>query len=281
MLPNVLHGRTQQPTREYQLVNGQVVQSERLDRYLRRQKSRLLHLKRQLDQRAVQAQLCPRPRSLAPPDSLRVVEELFYQILFQVPSYVRYRWGDALLKTDLRGALRLTQPTASTDRWSLFVWGLKCMLEARKWDEAMIFMRYAPQEVETFLRSHPTEILSCGFMVLAQSTRFCRPGENPHAVQFLRVVRSLTKYAATILFECAQTSSSTWLHLVAVLIDVFSRVEDNELTETVFRAWYVLLLFLLLFVYAAVMLVYVVQGHKSLLQDYKTSPLPNIKHKKK
>lgn len=233
----MLQGRNREPTREFQLVNGQVVQSERLDRYLRRQKSRLLLVKRQPDQRAVQSQLCPRPKFITPPDKFHVMEELFYQILFQVPTYVRHRWGDALLKTDIRGALELTQPTPSTDRWALFVWGLKCTMEAGKHEEAMIFMRHAPGELGTFLRSQPTEILSCGFMTLAQGTRFCHPDSSPQARQFLRVVRSLTKYAASILFECAETSQSTWLHLVAVLIEVFSRIEDRDLTETVYRAW--------------------------------------------
>lgn len=251
MLPNVLQGRRREPTREFQLVNGQVVHSERLDRYLRRQKSRLLAVRRQLDhqQRLVQEQaqhqhqhqhhnlLCPRPRALAPPRRFHVVEELFYQILFQVPSYVRHRWGDALLQADVRGALALTQPTPATDRWALFVWALKCAMEAGKHEEAMVLMRHAPGELDVFLRSQPTEILSCGFMTLAQGTRFCHPDASPQARQFLRVIRSLTKYAASILFECAETSRSTWLHLVAVLIEVFSRIEDRDLTETVYRAW--------------------------------------------
>lgn len=184
-----------------------------------------------------------------PPDKFHVVEELFYQILFQVPTYVRHRWGDAFSRTDARGAIQLTQPTASTDRWALFVWGLKCMLQAGKYDEAMIFMRCAPRELETFLRSQPTEILSCGFMLLAQSTRFSHPDEGPQARQFLRVVRSLTKYAASIISECAETSSSTWLHLVAVLIDVFSRIEDRDLTETVYRAWYARIFFIFFIFY--------------------------------
>lgn len=175
---------------------------------------------------------------MMPPVKFHVIEELFYQILYQVPSYVRHRWGDAFLLADVKGAIQLTQPTPSTDRWALFVWGLKCTLEAEKYEEAMVFMRRAPHELDTFLRSHPTEILSCGFMLLAQGTRFCHPDKSPEARQFLRVVRSLTKYAATVLFECAQTSNSTWLHLVATLIEVFSRVEDIDLTETVYRAWY-------------------------------------------
>lgn len=240
--PNILQTlqrRSQQPTRDFQMVNGQVVHSERLERYLRRQKSRLLLVKRQLDHdQAAQSRTCPAPKSLVPPVKYHVIEELFYQILYQVPSYVRNRWGDAFIRTDVKGAIQLAHPTPSTDRWSLFGWGLRCMLAAGKYDEAMVFMRHAPQELDVFLKSQPTEILSCCFMMLAQGTRFCHPERDPQARQFLRVVRSLTKYAASVLFESAQASDSTWLYLVAVLIDVFSRIEDVDMTETVYRAWY-------------------------------------------
>lgn len=179
------------------------------------------------------------PRAIAPPERFHVVEAVLFQIHSQVPAYMRARFADTLFKTDVIGALRLTLPNPDTDRWALFVLGLQTMVQERKYEEALLLMHQAPEEVRVFLGRQPNETISGLFMLLAQATRYCPADESPEAKQFLRLVKSLAKYAASILFEGALTYRSTWLQLVGALIQAFSRVEDQDLTETVFRAWYV------------------------------------------
>lgn len=167
--------------RDIRLPNGQMVNSSRL----------AAHIRRRLQGRPATSQL-PYLRAVQPPNTLYISEA----VLFSVRTYILGEYQDTITTAEALDELR-RRGSAESSKWSRFTYAVKDALNEDKFNQALVLMRQAPEELQLLLHSRPANLLSQLFMFLAHLTRKPFPDEGQRA-QFLVVVRSLVGYGESL-----------------------------------------------------------------------------------
>ncbi|KAG6356873.1 hypothetical protein INS49_014748 [Diaporthe citri] len=168
------------------LPNGQTVDSSRLAAHIRRRFQR--------NAAVVSHNTSPMPhlRAVRPPTTFHVSEA----VLFSVRTYILGEYQDRITTAEALDELR-RRGSAGSSKWSRFTYAVKAALNEDKFNQALVLMRQAPEELGLLLRGRPANLLSQLFMFLAHVTR--RPfSDGGQRAQFLVVVRSLVRYGESL-----------------------------------------------------------------------------------
>lgn len=173
--------------RRVRLPNGQMVDSSRL----------AAHIRRRLQGRGAAIAThspthLPHLRAVQPPNTFYVSET----VLFSVRTYILGEYQDTITTADALDELR-RRGSAGSSKWSRFTYAVKAALNEDKFNQALVLMRQAPEELSLLLHGRPANLLSQLFMFLAHVTR--RPfSDDGQRAQFLVVVRSLVRYGESL-----------------------------------------------------------------------------------
>lgn len=171
------------------LPNGQTVDSSRL----------AAHIRRRFQRNAAAAAShgtttppTPHPRAVRPPSTFYVSEA----VLFSVRTYILGEYQDTVTTAEALDELR-RRGSEGSSKWSRFTYAVKAALNEDKFNQALVLMRQAPEELGLLLHGRPANLLSQLFMFLAHVTRRPFSGDGQGA-QFLVVVRSLVRYGESL-----------------------------------------------------------------------------------
>lgn len=202
------------PGTRVRLANGQVVDSYRLERHLRRKK--------------VYA-MVPLAEAIRPPDSHHITEAVFSY----TRTYVFGRHeGEINNLTEALSILTLDQP--STGRWFNFTTGINDAMKQKNLSQALVQMRRAPEEIAAMFQSHPSTLICNIFMLIVQLNRYPEAA-GPDSAQFKVLLTSLLKYAASLGFSGPLGLPSS--HPLPHLMQSLAYVPHNDLSEVAIRAW--------------------------------------------
>lgn len=125
-----------------------------------------------------------------------------------------------------------------TLRWVSFAYGVHVAVVDRRYDDAILCLRNAPNELMNLLLHQPGLVLSNLFRFITSIIRFL-PQHDPGAQQFLTVIKSLLRYGATCLGNAETGGKFPSTHPIRLVLENLARVEDKELLMVARRAWMV------------------------------------------
>lgn len=125
-----------------------------------------------------------------------------------------------------------------TLRWLAFAYGVHMAVVDQRYDDAIVCMRKAPDELLNLLLNQPGLVLSNLFRFITCVIRFL-PLEDPGAQQFLKVIKSLLKYGAACLGNTGSAVDFPSRHPIRLVLENLARLEDRELLMVTRRAWMV------------------------------------------
>lgn len=202
--------------RDIRLRNGQLVSKDRLVTYLRRRGEGKATTNGTLTIRAVRS-----------PDTIYVCEG----VLFQVRTYIRGPWVESVTTAERLDLLR--QECADNEEWNALARGVRCALEQKKLNDALVLMRRAPGILANLIERRPANLLQVLFMSLAY---FTSGGilERPQAEQLLVVVKCLIKYAAVFAVNEQGLPSS---HPIHQMLYMLANADEQDISQLTKRAW--------------------------------------------
>ncbi|KAL1869118.1 hypothetical protein Daus18300_005654 [Diaporthe australafricana] len=202
------------PGTQVRLANGQVVDTDRLQRHLRRKR--------------VYA-MVPLSAAVSPPDSHRTTEAVFAY----TRTYVFGRHeGEISSLTEALSILTIDQP--STGRWFSFTTGIKEAMKQGNFAQALVRMRTAPDEIAAMFHSHPSTLICNIFMLIVQLNQYPE-ATGPDSTQFRVLLKSLLQYAASLGFSGSLSLPSS--HPLPHLMQSLATVPHTDLSEVAIRAW--------------------------------------------
>lgn len=205
---------TVRPGTQVRLANGQVVDTSRLQKHLRRKRV---------------VTTVPLTTVIRSPDSHHVTEAVF--------SYTRtYVFGrhekEITNLTEALSIISLDQP--STSRWFNFVGGINEAMKENNVSKALVQLRTAPDEISIMFRSQPSTTICNIFMLIVQLTRYA-DATGADSDQFRVLLKALLKYAASLGFSGALGMPSS--HPLPHLMQSLAVVPPADLSEVAIRAW--------------------------------------------
>lgn len=204
------------PGTKIRLANGQIVDTSRLQRHLRRKK---VYTK------------VPLTTVIRPPDSHHITEAVF--------AYTRtYAFGRHEREiTCLSEALKIiTLDQPSTSRWFTFAGEVNDAMRQHDVGQALVRMRRAPDEVAVMFRSQPSTTICNIFMLIVQLSRYAEAATGTEdAEQFRVLLKALLRYAASLGFSGALGLPRA--HPLPHLMQSLALVPHAELSEVAIRAW--------------------------------------------
>lgn len=218
----LLHNKAQNSTqpgatrRDIRLRNGQLVSKDRLVTHLRRRGEGNAGVNGALTIRAVKS-----------PDTIYVCEG----VLFHVRTYIRGPWVESVTTAERLDLLR--QECADNEEWNALARGVRCALEQKKLNDALILMRRAPDVLANLIERRPANLLQVLFMSLAY---FTSGGllEKTQAEQLLVVVKCLIKYAAEFAVNEQGLPSTHPIHQMLYMLASADQQDISQLTK---KAW--------------------------------------------
>ncbi|KAG8157098.1 hypothetical protein KVR01_013088 [Diaporthe batatas] len=211
-------GQSGSQTGNFLLRNGQLVPQDRLVKHLRRRGEGGLNTNKH-----------PTTRAIRPPDTIHISEAL----LFQVRSYVRGTWEEAVSTAEQLDNLREERPNAPA--CNALAHGVRYALEQKNLNNALVLMRRAPGVLAELMALRTPNTLYVLFMSLAY---FTAGGllSGPEAAQFLVVVRHLIKYVAVFVAK-DQALPST--HPIRQMLALLANADEKEIYQLATKAWFV------------------------------------------
>lgn len=202
------------PGTKVRLANGQIVDTSRLQKHLRRKKV---------------YSTVPLAAVVRPPDSHHVTEAVF--------AYSRtYCFGrhenEISSLTEALSIISLDQP--ATSRWFSFTNEINDAMKENNVSQALVRMRRAPEELAVMFRSQPSTIICNIFMLIVQLNRYAET-TSADLEQFRVLLKALLKYAASLGFSGALGVPSS--HPLPHLMQSLASVSHSELSEVAIRAW--------------------------------------------
>lgn len=199
---------------EVLLPNGQLVDIGRLHRHLRRRR---------------RPKEMPLTARINQPGIFYNSEAIFYSV--RSHTFGQYQ-GKIKGVTDALDFFAREEPI--TGRWLRFTDEIKDLMQQQNLEEAIVQMRRAPEEVANMVQTEPTALFVNLFVYIL---KLCNcPAVNPaESRQFRLVVKSLLRYAASLLFSGPpglQTSPP-----LQVIIKGLATAPDSDLSEIASRAW--------------------------------------------
>ncbi|KAL1880054.1 hypothetical protein Daus18300_001417 [Diaporthe australafricana] len=209
-------GYSETPIRSFRLRNGQIISQDRLATYLRRRGEGRARANQPVTIRAVR-----------PPDSLYISEA----VLFQVRAYIHGGWEETISTAEQLDTLR--EERASSGEWNSLAHGVRCALEQKRLNDALVLMRRAPEVLTTLIERQPINMLQVLFMSLAY---FTLDGflERPETEQLLIVVKCLFKYAATFVVKNGGLPSS---HPLRQMLVTLTNADEHDLHQLATKSW--------------------------------------------
>ncbi|KAJ4387775.1 hypothetical protein N0V93_008376 [Gnomoniopsis smithogilvyi] len=204
------------------LPNGHIVDTDRLAKHLNRKWTTRRHSS---------AFAVPLLKATRPPDVFYVPEKLYRN----TRAYVLGRSGE-LQTSGNPPTTRGSSP--HTIRWLSFAYDVHAAVVDRRYNDAILHMRNAPKELMNLLVHQPSLILSSLFRFITCIIRFL-PIKDPQAQQFLKVIKSLLQYGASCLGSSEAAGGFPSEHPIRLILEDLARVEENELSMVVMRAWMV------------------------------------------
>lgn len=200
------------------LRNGQLVRQDRLVKHLRRRGEGGAHSDRP-----------PTIRVIRSPDRIYVSEA----VLFQVRTYIRGEWEEAVSTAEQHDNLREERPV--TPAANALAHGVRYALEQKKMNDALVLMRRAPGVLAELIERQAPNTLYVFFMSLAY---FTSGGllEGPEAAQFLVVVRHLIRYVAVFVAKDQGLPTS---HPIRQMLALLASADEKEIYQLVTKAWLV------------------------------------------
>ncbi|KAG8156501.1 hypothetical protein KVR01_013605 [Diaporthe batatas] len=203
------------PGTKIRLANGQIVDTSRLQRHLRR---KMVYTR------------VPLTAVVRPPDSHHITEAVF--------AYTRtYAFGRHETEiTCLSEALRtITLDEPMTSRWFSFAGEVNTAMKQQDVSRALVTMRRAPEEVAIMFRSHPSTTICNIFSLIVQLNGHAEAATGTDAEQFRILLKALLRYAASLGFSGALGLPNT--HPLPHLMQSLALVPHSELGEVAIRAW--------------------------------------------
>lgn len=203
------------PGTQIRLANGQIVDTHRLQRHLRRKK---VYTK------------VPLTTVVRPPDSHHITEAVFAYT--RTYAFGRHD-GEITCLSEALKIITLDQP--STSRWFNFAGEVNEAMQEHDVSQALVRMRRAPDEVAIMFRSQPSTTICNIFMLIVQLNRYAEAATGTDAEQFRILLKALLKYAASLGFSGALGLPNT--HPLPHLMQSLALVPHSELSEVAIRAW--------------------------------------------
>lgn len=210
--------QSERPDRDVRLRNGQVVSHHRLVTYLQRREERRASTGQNMIIRAVKS-----------PDTIYVSEA----VLFQVRTYIHGPWQECVSTAERLDLLRAE--CAANEEWNSLARGVRCALEQKKLNDALILMRRAPRVLANLVERRPANMLQVLFSSLAYFT-FGGVLDRPEAAQLLVVVKCLIRYAAVFIANDRGLPSS---HPICQMLHMLANTDEEEIYQLATRAWLV------------------------------------------
>lgn len=205
------------------LPNGQTVDSSRLAAHIRRRFQRNPAVFSHGTTHAAHL------RAVRPPSTFYVSET----VLFSVRAYILGEYQDTITTADALDELRRRGSDGSS-KWSRFTYAVKAALNEDKFNQALVLMRQAPEELGLLLNGRPANLLSQLFMFLAHVTR--RPfSDDGQRAQFLVVVRSLVRYGESLAAQVQLPRNHPLRQLLRAL--ALPTLDRHELGQLAAQAW--------------------------------------------
>lgn len=202
------------PGTQVRLANGQVVNTSRLAKHLRRKKV--------YPTMALTA-------VVRPPDNHHVTEAVFAY----TRTYVFGRHEREITNlTEALSIISLDQP--STSRWFNFTGGINEAMRQNNVSQALVQMRRAPDEIAIMFKSQPSTTICNIFMLIVQLNRYAE-ATGADAEQFRVLLKALLKYAASLGFSGALGMPNS--HPLPHLMQSLAFVPHSDLNEVAIRAW--------------------------------------------
>ncbi|KAJ0107913.1 hypothetical protein J7T55_007125 [Diaporthe amygdali] len=205
------------------LANGRLVDADTVAMHLRRK------ARSKYSQRNPKFQACP-PTVVRAPERFRVLEGVYAN----VRAYMLGRFDETITVSQDVDTLRAWDPYSG--RWLRFSAAVQAACRDNKMNDAIAWMRHAPEELGLLLRNQPSNVLNHFFRFLAQSIRFIDPRE-PDGAQFLKVVKALIKFGVAYLAQNAARLNLSVEHPLYRLFDSLTRVDDQELLQAAWKSW--------------------------------------------
>lgn len=202
------------PGTQIRLANGQIVDTSKLQKHLRRKRVYTT---------------VPLTAVVQPPDTHHITEAVF--------AYTRtYALGrhekEINNLTEALSILTLDEP--STNRWFKFTTEINDAMKQQDVSQALVRMRKAPEEVAIMFKSEPSTTICNIFMLIVQLNRYAEAA-GTDAEQFRVLLKALLKYAASLGFSGALGVPSS--HPLPHLMQSLASVPHSELSEVSIRAW--------------------------------------------
>lgn len=212
-------GRSGTPRRNIRLDSGQLVSEDRLVTYLRRRG----------EGRGASANNMLTVRAVKSPDAIYVSEA----VLFQVRTYISGPWKESVATAERLDLLRAE--CAANEEWLALARGVRCALEQRKLNDALVLMRRAPNILANLIERRPANMLQVLFMSLAY---FTSGGvlDRPQAEQLLVVVKCLIRYAAVFTVNDQGLPST---HPIYQMLHTLANADEQNIYQLTTRAWLV------------------------------------------
>lgn len=124
-------------------------------------------------------------------------------------------------------------------RWLVFAKKIQDAVNERRFEDAIVSLREAPNELNLLLIHHPNNILSNLFRFLTSIlTNLDRDCDG--AAQFFKVMQSLLRYGATCLNNSAGLEHGySSRHPLRLVLESLANLGDEELLMAARRAWVV------------------------------------------
>lgn len=202
------------PGTQVRLANGQIVNTSRLQKHLRRKKV---------------YPTVPLITVMRPPDRHHVTEAVFAY----TRTYVFGRHEREITNlTEALSIISLDQP--STSRWFEFTGSVGEAMKENDVSRALVRLRKAPEEVAIMFRSQPSTTICNIFMLIVQLNRYTE-ATGADTEQFRVLLKSLLRYAASLGFSGALGMPSS--HPLPHLMQSLAFVPHGDLNEVAIRAW--------------------------------------------
>lgn len=209
----------------YRLVNGQLIEVERLVAYLqRRLRASSGHIRN--------LHAVPIPIVVKPPDTLYASET----VVLLIRNYLRGQYGDTVNTPRDLHQLRLVQPANNTaTAFAPFIGKIEFALKRNHLTQALVDMRQAPLELTTLMQNGPFDMLGmlCWFITAVTSSWSGHPAEQR---QLTTALRALIRYTATY----ATNPSGLGLHSSHPLVNIlqaFLAINDDTMGYVALKGW--------------------------------------------
>ncbi|KAJ0114739.1 hypothetical protein J7T55_004480 [Diaporthe amygdali] len=206
------------------LPNGQVVDSSRL----------ATHMRRRLQGRGALARQgttqMPHLQAVRPPNTFYISEA----VLFSVRSYIMGLYQGTVTTGEALDELRWSNAGA---KWSRFAYAVKAALSEDKFNQALVLMRQAPEEIRLLIQDQPANLLSQLLLFIVHATRR-QFSDEAQRTQFLIVVRSLINYGESVAAHnpaLRLPPNQPLRQLLRALSQ--SNLEKNDLNQLATQAW--------------------------------------------